>query len=89
MPQKDRDLIRKFWLYPQTRPQIKNLIDTVRKKHFALLDAAERENNRWHDMESEYRVLLNLERLKEEEKKEPSAWREANPEQAEGRLNRD
>jgi hypothetical protein len=78
MPSK-ADLIRKFWEYPNLRQQIPSLIDSARAKFFKLQDATNNAETEWHEMEKEYSRLRELEQ---------SAWKPANKEQAEGRLNR-
>jgi hypothetical protein len=61
MPENDREMIRKFWQYPQLRGQIPNLIDIARKKYFSLVDATDKAEQRWHDMEGEYSKLREAE----------------------------
>ena len=63
------DMIKKFWLYPNLRQQIPNMIDNARKKFFKLQDAAYRAENDWHEMEREYSHLLAVEAREARERK--------------------
>jgi hypothetical protein len=54
----NKDLIQKLWQFPVLRPQIPNLIDSARKKFFALRDATDRAEEKWVDYQSEYERLV-------------------------------
>jgi len=52
------DLIRKLWQFPVLRPQIPALLESNRKKCFALRDATDRQEEKYNAMLCEYNRLL-------------------------------
>lgn len=57
MPEKDRQMIRRLFLYPQLRNQIPKMIDNARRKMHKLQDATRTAESEWLDMEDEFGKL--------------------------------
>lgn len=55
----DKDIIKKLWAVPVLRKQIPSLIESNKKKYFALRDATEKQYQKWREMDREYERLYN------------------------------